>query len=58
MDQALQIDPNHQKGLYNIGIMYMNIGKQDSTRKYWERLVTVFPESDEAKNAGEMLKKM
>ena len=55
---ALNLSPDHPKGLFNMGVMYMAVGQQDSTQKYWNRLITSFPLSDEAKKARELMQNM
>jgi tetratricopeptide (TPR) repeat protein len=55
---ALKLSPDNHKGLFNMGVMYMTVGQQDSTRKYWNRLITAFPLSDEAKKAHELMQNM
>jgi len=55
---ALRLAPDHQKGLFNMGVMYMAVGQQDSTQKYWKHLISAFPSSDEAKRARELMQNM
>jgi len=48
MEKALQMDPGHLKGLFNIGVMYYNTGQIDSARHYWSQLLELHPHSREA----------
>jgi tetratricopeptide (TPR) repeat protein len=56
MKKALKIEPNHPKGLFNMGIIYYNLGEIEQVRKYWEILMVVHPDGVEAKKAAELLK--
>ena len=58
MGKALELDPNHPKGLFNMGIIYYNIGDFEKVNEYWLRLITNNPELTEALRARELLKKM
>lgn len=58
MKKALELDPNHIKGLFNIGIMYAHLGDKQQARFYWEKLIGIEPSSNEGLRAMQMLESL
>ncbi len=55
MEKALELDPNHVKGLFNIGIMYSRTKEKEQARFYWEKLILLHPQSEESIRARQLL---
>lgn len=55
LNKALSIDPKHEQGLYNLGIIYYNLGKTDEAVSQWKKLIQLYGNSKEAKNAQKFI---
>ena len=55
MTKAIEINPRHQIGLFNLGIVHFSSGKMDEAKKYWQRSIDVNPSADIAKKAQELI---
>ena len=53
--EALKIDPKHQKGLYNLGVIYLNTGQFDKANAEFKRCVKVNPNTEVGKKAEQIL---
>ncbi len=53
--EALKIDPNHQKGLFNLGVIYLNAGDIEKANAAFRRCVKVNPNTDIGKKAKEAI---
>ncbi|MCE1188478.1 MAG: tetratricopeptide repeat protein [Ignavibacteria bacterium] len=56
MKAAIKLSPNHPIGLYNLGIVNLSRGKMEDAKKWFSLLVEKHPESEQAKQAKELLK--
>ncbi len=54
-EQALALDKNHVNALYNLGIVSAQLGEMPKMVEYWERLINVAPESEQARSAQRMI---
>jgi tetratricopeptide (TPR) repeat protein len=51
----LKVQPGHPDALYNLGAIYGNLGNAARAREYWERLISLAPQSESGKRAQRML---
>lgn len=54
-EKALKIKEDHINALYNMGVVSAQLGEMPQMLEYWERLVAVAPESDQAKAAKQSM---
>jgi Flp pilus assembly protein TadD len=57
-EAVLEINPVHVDALYNLGAIYGNLSQDDRARTYWEKAVTIAPESESGRRAKENLSKL
>jgi len=55
MKKALELEPTHVKGLFNIGVMYSQAGEKEKARRYWDKLIGLYPQSAEGIRARQLL---
>ncbi|NTW87359.1 MAG: tetratricopeptide repeat protein [Holophagaceae bacterium] len=54
--KASKLDPAHVQSLFNLGVVYSSdLNKPDEAAKAWNRVITVAPNSDQARQARQML---
>ncbi len=53
--EALKIDPKHQKGLYNLGIIYLNSGEFKKANAEFEKCAKVNPNTEVGRKAEQIL---
>jgi Flp pilus assembly protein TadD len=54
-EHALEINPSNVDALYNLGAIYGNLSQDNRARQYWQKAVSVAPESDSGRRAKESL---
>ncbi len=52
---ALKINPNNPTGNFNMGVITLNQGKKEESRAWFEKVIAVAPNSDQAEVAKEIL---
>ena len=57
-EQLLEIDPLNIDGLYNLGAIYGNLGKDELARQYWTKAAAVDPTSESSKRARRALEQI
>lgn len=55
LTQALKMNPRHQIGYYNLGIVYLNAGEFDKANAAFKKCVSLDPNSDIGKKAQQTL---
>lgn len=58
VDKALTFKPAHKNALYNRGVISLSAGKPDDARKFWNRVIELYPESESAASAKENLRRL
>ena len=53
--EALKTDPTHQKGLFNLGIIYLNTGQIEKANAAFKKCAKVNPNSEVGKKAEQIL---
>jgi Flp pilus assembly protein TadD len=56
--RVLELDPRHVDALYNLGAIYGNLSQDNRAREYWEKLVSIAPDSESGRRAKENLPKL
>ena len=56
MQTALNISPDHQIANFNMGIVNLAMNNHDAAIKYWQKAVSIGPNSEIGKKAEELLK--
>ncbi len=51
----LEVKPDHPDALYNLGAIYGNLGNSVLAREYWQRLITLAPQTESGRRAQRML---
>ncbi len=54
-ERALEVDGSHVNALYNMGIVSAQLGDMSGMQKYWDRLLEVAPNSNQARNARQIM---
>jgi Flp pilus assembly protein TadD len=57
-ERVLELDPAHVDALYNLGAIYGNLSQDDRARPYWEKAVSLAPNSESGRRAKENLVKL
>jgi Flp pilus assembly protein TadD len=57
-ERVLELNPSHVDALYNFGAIYGNLSQDDRARPYWEKAVSIAPESESGRRAKENLAKL
>lgn len=55
MNQAIEINPNHQIGKFNLGIVTFSKGDFDTAKKWWQECININPNSEIAQKAKSLL---
>ncbi len=55
MESAVKIDPDHQIGNFNLGIVNSAAGNHDEALKYWNKAIEINPNSSIGKKAKDLL---
>jgi tetratricopeptide (TPR) repeat protein len=55
---ALNQNPTHRNALYNLGVIQASTGNVEEARRYWNRVIELYPESETAAHAKENLKRL
>lgn len=55
MKSAVKIDPKHEIAHLNLGIVSMAAGNKDEARKWWNKLITMSPNSEITKRAKKFI---
>ena len=55
VNKALELNPHHQQGLYNLGVMYYNSGDREKAKKSWDKLIELHDGSQAAETAKQLL---
>ena len=55
MQVAIRIKPDHQKGLYNLGVVNLKNGKIEKSREWFKKLIAIDPNSDFSQKAKSLL---
>ena len=53
--KSLEVQPNNPSATYLLGRLYQNQGNEDAAREYFTKILTEFPESDQADQAENAL---
>jgi len=56
--RLLDLDPSDIDGLYNMGAIYGNLGKDERAREYWKKAVAAGPDSESGRRARDGLKQI
>lgn len=54
-NDILKLDKKNLSAIYNLGVIEATRGNYDNARKYWEKIVNEYPNSDVAQIAGKSL---
>lgn len=54
--KALQINPEYDLALFNLGGLYWNVGEHQAAKRTWTKAVEKFPEHDLATKASVLMK--
>ena len=54
-EKALTVNGNHINALYNMGVISARLGNMEEMTTYWNKLIEVAPQSEQARNAQQML---
>jgi len=54
--EVLEIDPNHARCHYYLGLIYMNEGANEEAKYHFDRFIQLAPDDPDAATAGELLK--
>ena len=49
--EVLKIDPNHTNSLYNLGLIFQQIGQSDKAKTYYEKIIEINPNHTNALNS-------
>ena len=55
IENALKLEPHHQQGLYNLGVMHYNSGNKEKAKKSWNTLIEQHDGSQAAETAKQLL---
>jgi len=56
IEQAIKYNPNHQLAYFNLGIITLTAGNLETATKYFQKAISIDPNSDVGKRAKEFLK--
>jgi len=54
--KAVEVSPNYAEACFNLGVGYFKLQRIDKAREYWERVLTLRPDSDTMRAAEDALK--
>jgi len=54
-EKALKLKEDHVNALYNMGVVSAQLGEMPQMLEYWERLIAVAPETEQARAAKQMM---
>jgi Flp pilus assembly protein TadD len=57
-EHVLEINPSNTDALYNLGAIYGNLSQDQRAREYWQRIVTLAPDSESGRRAKNDLQKL
>lgn len=54
-DRVLAQDPNHPVANFNLGVVYINLGKNEEAKKFWNKYLQLDPTSERAEQVKKFL---